>query len=178
VRMSTHNFRAHDAPATGRRGGMTRSGRQAAVSESESSGSYMPPGVYGIRQSAVQLHTYWSPSPYIRLASCLGVGCTTTWCTARDFSGSPKADVALRSHLWIRSHLRRDKTNTGFGGQRVFPAAANGVQRRQTRAEVPKKEEKKEGSRRFWRIGFHFIYRMFGIYGLRILSRYRPIYSS
>jgi hypothetical protein len=60
--------------------------------------------------------------------------------------------------------MRQDKTNTEFCGQRIFPAAANGVQRRQTRAGVPKKQfpaskKKKEGESAFSAfIGFYFIY--------------------
>jgi hypothetical protein len=55
-------------------------------------------------------------------------------------------------------HMRQDKTNTEFGGQQIFPVAANGVQWRQTRAGVPKSsslrlKKKKKGESTF--IGFN-----------------------
>jgi hypothetical protein len=53
--------------------------------------------------------------------------------------------------VFCGNQMGHDKTNTGFGDQRIFPAAANGVQRRQTRAGVPKKQfpasKKKNGGR-------------------------------
>jgi hypothetical protein len=68
--------------------------------------------------------------------------------------------------------MRQDKTNTEFGGQQIFSAAANGVQRRQARAECQKssfmrlKKNKKQGESAFSDfIGFYFVFRMFGIYG-------------
>jgi hypothetical protein len=56
-------------------------------------------------------------------------------------------------------HMRQDirtRQHTELGGQRIFPAAANGVQRRQTRAGMPKKQfpaskNKKRGESRHFR---------------------------
>jgi hypothetical protein len=56
--------------------------------------------------------------------------------------------------------MRQDKTNTGFGGQRIFPAAANGVQRKQTRVGVPKNQFPVSKKKKRGRVGIFGIYRI------------------
>jgi hypothetical protein len=69
-------------------------------------------------------------------------------------------------------HMRQDKTNTEFGGQRIFPAAANGDKRGP--------ECQKSSSLRLASISgiYRVLLYLSGVRHLRILSRYRPVYSS
>jgi hypothetical protein len=75
-------------------------------------------------------------------------------------------------------HMRQDKTNTEFGGQRIFPAAAN-ADKRGPECQVPKKQFPASKKKKRGRVGIFGFYRVLlhlsDVRHLRILSRYPGI---